>query len=705
MKTFYIPTSSLNFNNILSSESISPKAFYPKRSFGYGRWTPIPQNPFENSIVLYDELCAFNRPASDVEDHPLLIEIVLDEATESTFLKYDEHIYLSDHTIFIDPFSTRLLFFMERDKTVALSLSDSSVETKFVHLYRNRICAITPPANKYPSIDASSEKQVLNNEEVEKDKRTNRMKGLLYGYYIGGILSAHKEDVARLNILREIRDILAAVLASFDHQATEKQRERLRILYSKIQPKVPFFSKLKGLIPENEPLFNAVVSLVRGEYGYIPGEFNVSSIITRLLATPAGKDVKNPVVEEIDTLIKQTEDTVDLKSRPVLREDEQIVVKDGKLVQIKNLSETDKVLYMAWINDVLSKDEYTGKTSTFKDVLSDDITIKAKEVYSGGWKGSYPEITLNALRRHTRGEGFEHKWGNDIYSSISAVILRGDDWQKLLQFMQSKEMTDYCIAFSMYGTINGFANLPRDFTDILLNRESREDRNKRDSKYIADVYKEFYRQLFGRDITKTKCENRNVQSPADDIPSAQLPESPLLNEFDSMMGEIYRLCPGARKEESTYRGLFMQHRGLTEEFIAAVNQESTLNKGKGVQKTISKYLSSRLNPKKRIKRKKGTEIIPSATLFPMTEQSTGRFLTDYDFLVNNCEFSHMMNSVDKKWKTELRWFIDAHNQNHKDYLYYRGKPTDNQTIINQFIYLHKGIYRLVEGFLKKTYLG
>ena len=522
------------------------------------------------------------------------------------------------------------------------------------------------------------------------------MKGLLYGYYIGGILSAHKEDVVRLNTLREIHDILAAILASFDHQATERQRERLRYLYSKIQPEIPFFSKLKDLIPEKS-LFDAVVSLVREEYGYIRGEFNVDRIITRLLATSTGKDAKNPVVEEINKLIKQTESAIGQGARPVLSEDEQIVVKNDKLVQIKTLSEADKVLYMVWINDILSKDEYTGKTSTFKDTLSDDITIKSKEVYDGEWKGSYPAITLNALRRHTRGENFEHKWGDDIYSSISAVILRGDDWQNLLHFCQSKEMTDYRIVFSMYGTINGFANLPRDFTDILLNQ---------DNKYVAVVYKEFYRQLFDKDtISDKEIENQKAQLPTDDIPSAQLPERALLNEFASMMDEIYRLCSGARKDESTYRGLFMQHRGLTEEFIAAVNQESTLNKGKGVQKTISKYLSNRLNPKKRIKRQKGTEIIPSATLFPMAEQSTGKFLTDYDFLVNNCEFSRMMDSVNKGWKTDLRWFIDAHSPNHKDHHYYRNKSTDNQTLINQFVGLKNGKYRLVERFLKKTYLG
>ena len=78
MRKFYISTSTLNFNNILSSESISPKAFYEKRGFGYSRWETIPENPYKNAIVLYDNLCFFERPESDIEDHPLVVEVQLE---------------------------------------------------------------------------------------------------------------------------------------------------------------------------------------------------------------------------------------------------------------------------------------------------------------------------------------------------------------------------------------------------------------------------------------------------------------------------------------------------------------------------------------------------------------------------------------------------------------------------------------------------
>lgn len=84
MKKLYIPTSTCNFNNILSSESISPKAFYALRKFGYSRWTNIPENDNDNVILLYEEPFAFSRPKSDTEDHPMLVEIETDEEFPKT---------------------------------------------------------------------------------------------------------------------------------------------------------------------------------------------------------------------------------------------------------------------------------------------------------------------------------------------------------------------------------------------------------------------------------------------------------------------------------------------------------------------------------------------------------------------------------------------------------------------------------------------
>lgn len=732
MKNFYIPTSSLNFNNILSSESISPKAFYSARSFGYGRWTSIPENPYENSIVLYDQLCGFNRPASDYEDHPMVIEISLDEAVYSTFIEAGEHAYLCDHSIYIDPFSSSIFFFTEKDRRIVLSMSDASIETKFVQLYNKKIVVVTPPLQRFPAIDATAEKQELNMAEIEKDKRTNRMKGLLYGYYIGAILSTSQDQVAKLNNAREIHNILAAILASFDHKATEQQRERLKTLYATFQPPVPFLSKLSALVVEKS-LYEAIVSLVRGEYGYIRGEFNVDRTLAQLLAAPVSPDAKNPVVENINAIIKHIESDMSKNAHLLSVDESQIVVIDGVLthLNIEGISDHDKKLCLAWVNDVLSKDDYNGKVSTFKDTLSDDVTRKAKEVCDGEWKGSYPEITLNALRRHVRGDEFPHSWNNDIYSSMSAVVVRGDDWQKMLQYMQSKMMTDYRIAFAFYSTLNGFANLPRDFTDVLFVRER---------KYIADVYKEFYGQLFGRSVISSKSEvaetvtevptplvemedmpdfenegKANTQTPTtitpSESPSSQFVEvnhkgnePKLIEGFDLLIADICKKCVSAKKDEKRYLEFYARYGGATKEFVEAVSDEKVFGKKipQGVKLVLAKKIKSSSGEKHPVVSQPMVSEQPRS-LFENSYQSTGNFLSDYDFLANSTEFSSLMAGMNKKWLEDLQWFIDAHNPQGKDYSFYKGKPMDNSTIVRQFINFKNGKYRITESFLRKTY--
>ena len=95
MKKYYIPTSTLNFNNILSTESISPKLFYEKGGFGYSRWTSVYGNDDVNyATLLFDVPHVFTRKESNVEDHPMLIEIETDEifsSLQNALIKEDKY--------------------------------------------------------------------------------------------------------------------------------------------------------------------------------------------------------------------------------------------------------------------------------------------------------------------------------------------------------------------------------------------------------------------------------------------------------------------------------------------------------------------------------------------------------------------------------------------------------------------------------------
>lgn len=444
MITLYIPTTTLNFNNILSSESISPRAFYERREFGYKRWTPIEENNNDNAIFLYDSLPIFERPDNGLEDHPLTVQVTIDE---NQVKEISDGIYYSAKTIYLDPWHTRFIFQSELDKRTTLSMSDSSSETKLLRLYRNHMD--TRKGEKKYNIPVEHDIK-LNEEEIYHDFSLNRIKGLLYGYYIGANMSLRKEDVEDIASMRELQDILSSIQSSDDHIPSLAQRERLH---------------------------------------------NILGVSIFLYGT----EISNgQMLARVESSLLQLEHIANSKEEMLLPDSHEIEVVNSQISSAHTIQNDKELsLFKAWTNFLFSFNScnYNGKISTVNKELSDELTVIAKTVYGDEWEGSHAKSFLNNLRRHIRGEAFEEKWNNGLLSSLASVLTHGDDWHKLLMFMQSKGMYDYRIAFAIYGALNGFANLTRDFTDLIFNKSS---------EYIAQTYKEFYKQIFGIELKISK---------------------------------------------------------------------------------------------------------------------------------------------------------------------------------------------------------
>lgn len=86
-KKLFLPTSTLNFNNIMSSESISPASFYARRGFGYKRFEKVEPNPLENLLLLYEKYPLFDIHDSEFENYPLVIEIDTDYLSKEVEIK------------------------------------------------------------------------------------------------------------------------------------------------------------------------------------------------------------------------------------------------------------------------------------------------------------------------------------------------------------------------------------------------------------------------------------------------------------------------------------------------------------------------------------------------------------------------------------------------------------------------------------------
>lgn len=513
---YYIPTTSMNFNCILSSESISPVGFYPVRGFGYSRWFAIPENDRDGVVLLYRNPFALTRPMGDQEDHPMLIEIDTDE-------KFDEvgdGVYASDHTIYLNSLAAKIILFSDDDKRTVLSLADSSLETKMLRFYKKRI-VVRSYEGKVPKVSlvkGSSPKQ----EEIDADRRINKIKGLLYGYYIGALLSSDAKDVEKLNILREIQNIFSSVASSADRRASASQTSRLAELMCSFKREEPLYRELTTLVGA-EQIADRIVNLARG-YGHELIEHNSDRMLSELAKMKDGMSMPQRWVRDA---IEQQNRVMQSRRNKLSVANDEIVTEAGKLLNISSdvLPDADEnKLFIAWVNDVLSMSRFTGKISSAKEDLSDELTRKAKEILGPNWTdGNGIKIFMNALRRHVRGEDFVQPWGNGLLSSIAAVVVKGDDWDKLLSFMQGKGMTDYRLAFGFYGVLNGFANLTRDFTDILLNM---------DAQYLIDVYREFYGELHGITLRIPELEQQetNVSSAAVDTRTSAITQNHVVSE-------------------------------------------------------------------------------------------------------------------------------------------------------------------------------
>ena len=118
------------------------------------------------------------------------------------------------------------MFFSEQDKRITLSLSTHQLDVKLAGIYYNRLVVL----DKRP--DTAYSFPLLQTTKEQIDYRIDKLKGLLYGYYIGGLLSASLDTVQRLNRGREIENVFSAILSNLNKQVTDKQMQQLEKLFN-----------------------------------------------------------------------------------------------------------------------------------------------------------------------------------------------------------------------------------------------------------------------------------------------------------------------------------------------------------------------------------------------------------------------------------------------------------------------------------------
>lgn len=428
MKVFF-PTTILNIGEILATDSISPASFYKKRGFGSPHWYNVVEGGTGNVFFLYKRCFRFSRPKSDLEDRPMFVCMNIYEDLPML----QDGILYSDHTLYFD-WNTRFLFFSEEDRRIAISLSQISESTKMLGLYREKRMDLLQDTKETLEKLVDIREFPINLTAIEADFKVDKIKGIIYGYYIGALLSSSPQEVGALRGMRNLYSHLISAISS-----------------------------------------------------YAPIKKDTAKIVNALRDV-AKKDLET---QEIQIRKQQT---------PLKIEKKELKVCGEKVISVfnENLKDgNEHELLLTWLNNTLSNKGWGYCVNAVKNELADKLTDDAISVYKEEWKESDTRVYLNNLRHHIAGDCFTQKWSNGLLSSLTAFILRGDDWEDMLRYMQENDMYDYRLAFAFYGAFFGFASMPRSLTNLLFEQEK---------SYIGQFYGEVYKMILGIEIPKLAVE-------------------------------------------------------------------------------------------------------------------------------------------------------------------------------------------------------
>lgn len=515
-RKLYIPTSTLNFNNIISSESISPYSFYQLRGYGFRRFEKVQPNSLDNSILLYDKFPAFSINDKELENYPMVIEIC-PESCSAHFDSIGNGIYRCSETIYLNPFNSSIYFNSYAELTTTKSKSEPSIESKLANLYKGCYkvvdSSIKPTSYNYDEVHDIE----LNKKAVEQDIRINKLKGFAYAYVIAANRSYDSGIVSLKMHFRQLINSISAVITSPNFMYGQLESDEIRRLYAYIRRDIEIIDgtheKVNQIIKEKiekyqtphlvevlreEELLDSWYIKIRNKYNlrsrYEVKPFTVSSGSDKLAMLDAYSDYLNSVASQLAN--KGTAITLDKLP----------IIEHGCIDQIPGQKDFIVTLLNMYRNEMVQKEDFLS--NRYQYALKGGALFR--EACGDAWDNSDERKYINSLLKNLNEyTAFDiNSTKNQTLKSFAAFFQKGDiEIEKLEDYLISQGIGDLRIAFSLWGIIFGYAEMPKTITHELY--------DSTDVAYICSIYKSIYKSLFGIELPG------ELQTPRNYTPSKQ----------------------------------------------------------------------------------------------------------------------------------------------------------------------------------------
>jgi ssDNA-binding Zn-finger/Zn-ribbon topoisomerase 1 len=515
MDKLYIATSSLNFNSILATESISPEAFYENRNFGYKRFTKVKPNPFSNSIIAYSKIPVFKIEETDFDEYPLIVEISKNLIKEDSISNHSENngvkIFQLHKTIYLHPSKVKFIFFNEKQQRTALIKVEPSIETKLLPVYKNAISLI----NK-DSISFTWDKSFISQtsdlsdikvfEQIGSDSKTNKLKGFYYSYLLGILISSSvkektlKEEFISIselileffnlkekqsNSYNNIVDKLERLKLSINNSDGNKRVSKEELIKAKyldksnINEQSKLLDYLKGLKPDSkESVYQQLESTIEVSKNDI---LVLIDDLKEYLSKPYSKGILSLKTVRITKYVSELKKEEIKKTNP-LSLIENLNFNGFRITQLSDsfFENNTAELYRNIVNDILDYPIYNIQTFKEEKInLAFKIGAILKE-YIPNWQNSKERDYFNGLMDNIENyQPFDLKsHSSTLLQSIALFIQKGEEAEKLIDSLIKNQFSDYRISLGLWGSIFGFSALPKTITNLLFEKENIENTRK-----------------------------------------------------------------------------------------------------------------------------------------------------------------------------------------------------------------------------------
>jgi hypothetical protein len=271
MNYYYYPLTSrdFTFENIFSSESISPPCIYNLRTFGTDFFNTIPNLHHPEAIVLYTQPPQYDSSKEPGDYIKFIVKIAEKALDPNEIISISEDMIGYQKTIYLDCTNFELLFFSQKELTICCLKSEAALSTKSYRKYESNF-KIIDSKDCRDFNTAILETLTINkswNEVIDFDRKFNFFKGFCYGLLCGLLKTLSKKET---ELKRSLQDITNR-FSEFKNKSTDDTKKKYdrNLIKEKPAKEIDATSKVLNSINNAEQLFKA----------HIPGiEFKPSKV-------------------------------------------------------------------------------------------------------------------------------------------------------------------------------------------------------------------------------------------------------------------------------------------------------------------------------------------------------------------------------------------------------------------------------------------